>query len=290
MRTLRHTAAAPSLLVRLILRAYPAPWRERYEVELAGMLAGAPPGPRQLRDLAFGALDARLHPAMRAVPTGLLAVTDAPAARPAPALYGVVPGVPIGELSRRSFLRRMVGAGAVLLSLEFVGGTLAFLWPQIREGIGATFRLGTLEDIIREEPRFATGWPYAFAPARLFLVNVPAAEAMARGTELAVSDPAADQLLALWRKCPHLGCQVPEPCSDVQRFQCLCHGSTFNIVGEKMKPGPAQRGMDRFPVTIDGAGMVIVDTAERMKGPPARAAATLGFDDGRPFDASCFPV
>jgi hypothetical protein len=34
-------------------------------------------------------------------------------------------------VSRRSFMRRMVGAGVGLLSLEFVGGSLAFLWPNI---------------------------------------------------------------------------------------------------------------------------------------------------------------
>ena len=291
MRTLRHTPAAPSLLVRMLLRAYPAAWRDRYAAEVGALLAAQPATRRQLLDLAAGALDARLHPALLAVPAGLAPASAGPVPRLSAASrgYGAVAGTPPGELSRRTFMRRALGAGAGLLALEFVGGTLAFLWPQIREGIGAQFRIGTLQDIVRAEPRFADGWPYAFAPARVFLLNVPAAQAMATGAAIPATVPTAAQLLALWRKCPHLGCQVPEPCSDLNRFQCRCHGSTFNIMGEKMKVGPAQRGMDRFPVSIDAAGTVILDTSQRIAGPPSRAAA-LGFDDGHPFEATCFPV
>jgi cytochrome b6-f complex iron-sulfur subunit len=37
---------------------------------------------------------------------------------------------------------------------------------------------------------------------------------------------------ALYQKCPHLGCRVPElPTS--QWFECPCHGSQYNQVGEK---------------------------------------------------------
>ncbi len=34
-------------------------------------------------------------------------------------------------ISRRSFMRRVLGVGVGLLSLEFIGGSLAFLWPNI---------------------------------------------------------------------------------------------------------------------------------------------------------------
>src|SRR5687767_11787235 len=68
-------------------------------------------------------------------------------------------------VSRRSFMRRMVGAGVGLLSLEFVGGSLAFLWPNITEGLGAKFRVGTTADILRAQPTFAQGYPYNFSPA-----------------------------------------------------------------------------------------------------------------------------
>ena len=50
----------------------------------------------------------------------------------------------------------------------------------------------------------------------------------------------------LYQKCPHLGCRVPH-CVTSQWFECPCHGSQYNRVGEK-RGGPAPRGMDRFAV------------------------------------------
>src|SRR3546814_2290060 len=51
-------------------------------------------------------------------------------------------------------------------------------------------------------------------------------------------------VVALYQKCVHLGCRVPE-CVTSQWFECPCHGSQYNQVGEK-KGGPAPRGLDRF--------------------------------------------
>ena len=50
-------------------------------------------------------------------------------------------------ISRRTFMRRMLGAGVGLLSLEFAGATLAMLWPGPGEGLGVEHRLGTLDQI-----------------------------------------------------------------------------------------------------------------------------------------------
>ena len=55
-------------------------------------------------------------------------------------------------------------------------------------------------------------------------------------------------VIALYQKCPHLGCRVPQ-CVSSQWFECPCHGSQYNRVGEK-KGGPAPRGMDHFAVTV----------------------------------------
>ena len=44
---------------------------------------------------------------------------------------------------------------------------------------------------------------------------------------------------------------IPPVCENRDRFQCYCHQSTYNILGEKLQLGPAARGMDRFPVRID---------------------------------------
>lgn len=72
-------------------------------------------------------------------------------------------------------------------------------------------------------------------------------------------------LLALWQTCPHLGCRVPE-CASSQWFECPCHGSQYNRVGEK-KGGPAPRGMDRFAMSVDDSGNFIADTGLIVPGP-----------------------
>ncbi len=170
-------------------------------------------------------------------------------------------------LSRRSFMRRVLGASVGLLSIEFIGGSLAFLWPRAAEGFGVEYRLGTLDEINGAYPRWASGEPFEFRPARTFVVNVPAAKAMALGEIVSIPDPGGE-MLGLWRKCPHLGCMIPRACEERGRFQCYCHQSTYNIVGEKLELGRAPRGMDRFPVRIGVDGAVFVDTREVISGPP----------------------
>jgi cytochrome b6-f complex iron-sulfur subunit len=186
-------------------------------------------------------------------------------------------------LSRRSFMRRMLGAGVGLLSIEFIGGSLALLWPRASDGFGIEHRVGTLDEINGAYPTWASGEPFEFRPARAFVVNVPAAKAMALGEEASIPD-AGGEVLALWRKCPHLGCMIPKACENRSRFQCYCHSSTYNILGEKLQLGPAPRGMDRFPARIDEGGVLIVDTRELVKGPPK---GTVTFTDPHPADVGC---
>ena len=187
-------------------------------------------------------------------------------------------------ISRRSFMRRMVGAGVGLLSLEFVGGSIAFLWPNITEGLGAKFRVGKLPDILLAEGDFAKGYPYSFAAARSFLINVPAARALASGEVVDMPSPSASEMIALWRKCPHLGCIVPDLCESVKRFECRCHGSTYNILGEKLEKGPAERGMDRFAVLMEEDGTVVIDTGAILSGAPE---GVVTFTDPHPPDVGC---
>ena len=194
------------------------------------------------------------------------------------------PAAIVRRTSRRTFMRRILGAGLGILSLEFAGGTLAFLWPNITEGLGAQFRVGTLGEIRAAFPPWTQGWPYSYLPAQTFLVNVPAARELAMGRDVSVPDPAVDEILALWRTCPHLGCFVPELCETRRRFICRCHGSTYNILGEKLASGPADRGMDRFAVTMEDDGVLTVDTRQVVRGPPE---GQLTFTDPHPADSGC---
>lgn len=282
----------PPMAHRILLRAYPASWRQRYGEEFLQLLADRRPSLGDAMDVLAGALDARLHPGR--APSGVASLLPRRAQLPilergaSTTSYGIVTGVPpVGVLSRRLFMRRMLGAGMALLSLEFLGGTLSFLWPNIRQGLGARFRVGTIEDVLAAQPSFATGQPFPFNPARAFLVNVPAATAMAMGNPISVLDPSADQLLALWRKCPHLGCLVPLPCESIDRYQCRCHRSTYNILGEKMHEGPAERGLDRFAVSIEANGTIVIDTSQLTPGAPNLGPQRLVFSDPHPWDATC---
>jgi cytochrome b6-f complex iron-sulfur subunit len=85
-------------------------------------------------------------------------------------------------------------------------------------------------------------------------------------------------VVALWQKCPHLGCRVPQ-CLSSKWFECGCHGSQYNQVGEK-RGGPAPRGMDRFAMSIEG-GALVVDTGQVIEG-PAIGTDTTGQEPAGP--------
>jgi cytochrome b6-f complex iron-sulfur subunit len=206
-------------------------------------------------------------------------ITPRPAAQPA---YGVGHGPPVGEITRRQFMRRALGVGVGLITLQFIGGTIAFLWPQLEGGLGTIVTLGTAEDINQANPDWATGTPHSYAAARAFIINVPAAmakveagpEAVAAAQELGIDVPdPGEEVLALYRKCPHLGCQIPPLCQASLWFECLCHGSMYTILGER-RAGPTTRGMDRFSVSLED-GVYMVDTREIIAGPPQ---GTVTFD------------
>ena len=183
--------------------------------------------------------------------------------------YGEVPGAPVGEMSRRGFLRRIFWVGTGILTIEFLAGTLNFLWPNVRSGLGGKFTLGTAASIAGAQASWANGQPYPFSKARVFFINVPAAEALVNGSNETVADP-GEKVLALYRKCPHLGCNIPPLCDKSHWFECLCHGSKYNIIGEK-RAGPAPRGMDRFAVTVTD-GVYGIDTGAIVAGPPIGTA------------------
>ena len=71
-----------------------------------------------------------------------------------------------------------------------------------------------------------------------------------------------DGFLAMWQRCPHLGCAVPYS-EDGGHFHCPCHGSLFNLYGE-VDGGPAPRPLDLFPITIQN-DEVWVDTSQPIE-------------------------
>jgi cytochrome b6-f complex iron-sulfur subunit len=182
-----------------------------------------------------------------------------------PATVGPLDPEALG-VTRRQFLNRG-SVGLMGLSLSGFGAAcIAFLWPEAAGGFGDKVTLPDSLDKIVAQIR-AERKPYYYATGRVYITPYPK-EALAKAKK--IYDPSIlagmeEGIVALYQKCVHLGCRVPW-CSTAQWFECPCHGSKYNRVGEK-KGGPAPRGLDRFPFVVKG-GRVTVDTGLRILGPP----------------------
>lgn len=146
--------------------------------------------------------------------------------------------------------------------------------------MGGKVEIGSTANINSQQPEWKNGLPYIYTKARLFFVNVPAAKARVEGQQAGIDDPGtrvSDDIepvdrsaLALYRKCPHLGCQIPQLCDKSQWFECLCHGSKYTVLGEK-RDGPAPRGLDGFSTSIT-SDVYVVDPSQIITGPPIGTA------------------
>ena len=166
----------------------------------------------------------------------------------------------IGVSRRMFFNRATVTLTSAGLGAFFAAGFVAFLWPTASGGFGQDVTVGKLDDIL---DTIRTGDGFFYAPsARTWITEYPS-DALPKARAVYDESILAGMeqgIVALYQKCPHLGCRVPS-CATSQWFECPCHGSQYNRVGEK-KAGPAPRGMDRFPVTIGANGDVVVSTGE----------------------------
>ncbi|MGH9177859.1 MAG: ubiquinol-cytochrome c reductase iron-sulfur subunit [Acidimicrobiales bacterium] len=191
------------------------------------------------------------------------AVVVAPGGAP-PAPRAPLDPEALGVTRRQFFNRSIVGFFTLGLG-GFGAASLGFLWPTLSGGFGAKIRVGKLEEILGEIR--STREPFYLASGRTWIAPYPAdAVSKAEGAyEGAVLEGMKEGVVALYQKCVHLGCRVPF-CKSAQWFECPCHGSRYNRVGEK-KGGPAPRGLDRFGVEVAG-GVLSVDTSKIIQGPP----------------------
>lgn len=170
-------------------------------------------------------------------------------------------------VTRRQFLNRSILGMAGLATAGFAASVLGFLWPRLGAGFGSKFNVGNKHLILAKIQ--AAKAPVYIAEARTYLNPYPAVDLAKAKSSGAYAPPIIAGmeagLVALYQKCPHLGCRVPW-CQTSQWFECPCHGSQYNRVGEK-KGGPAPRGMDRFAISFSH-GDVIVDTKNVFLGPP----------------------
>jgi cytochrome b6-f complex iron-sulfur subunit len=140
------------------------------------------------------------------------------------------------KLTRRDFLK--VGLGALTATAAIEIGVVGFMFLRSRslEGeFGSLIKAGEVDS-------FLPGTVTEFAEENFFLV---------RSRE--------GGFLAIYRRCPHLGCTVNWNSVD-EHFLCPCHASKFDIYGD-FESQPVPRALDIFPVTIDEQ-MVTVDTSQ----------------------------
>ena len=174
-------------------------------------------------------------------------------------------------LSRRQLIRRALGAGVALWLLEISAGTIGFIWPNLASGFGGKLPIGTLDEvkIANSTLPIDEGFPAYFAFARAFVILVDPAQQRFFAGEDTTGDGTTLNVRALYQRCPHLGCK-PNPCEKNFWLECPCHGSRYDRLGIKADGaqfGPAPRSMDRFSISVDGAGALTIDTGKITLGP-----------------------
>jgi cytochrome b6-f complex iron-sulfur subunit len=146
----------------------------------------------------------------------------------------------VKPLKRRTFLARLWQAGLGLVAAAGAWTSWDLLRPGEAKGFGGKVRAVSPDAV-------PDGVVIQVPQARAYLTKLDG------------------EVVALSQKCTHLGCKVPF-CDSSGQFECPCHGSVFNRVGE-FRAGPAPRGMDRFPTEIGPDGLIYIDTGTVEEGP-----------------------
>ncbi len=168
-------------------------------------------------------------------------------------------------VTRRQFLTKALrisfGAFAGIQAISWLG----FLWPKVSGGFGSKIDAGSIEEI-KDQLFQADGSVIpAFIPsARAYIL--PLDESAAANSQFSSGSTVTDGLVAVYQRCVHLGCRVPW-CNSSQGFECPCHGSKYNMIGEYFA-GPAPRNLDRFNVS-NVNGRFIIDTGTIIESPRA---------------------
>lgn len=140
------------------------------------------------------------------------------------------------DFTRRDFMKLGLGALSGLAVLEMGIGSLQFLRAKSLDGkFGGLFTAGKVDEIPNNSVT-------EFTDGNFYLV---------RGKD--------GGFMALYRRCPHLGCSV-EWSETKERFYCPCHASSFDINGDFISQ-PVPKALDLFQVSFQD-GAVLVDTSK----------------------------
>ena len=189
-------------------------------------------------------------------------------------------------ITRRQVMNRgilaFIGIGALA---PFGLALLGFLWPTKKGGFGGEVTLDVSANEALQKVK-DTKAPFYSPSARAYVSPYPA-DAVAAAKKVPQYKPPVIAgmenlgIVVLYQKCPHLGCKVPW-CQSSQWFECPCHGSKYNRVGQK-KGGPAPRGMSLFaPSVTSKDAKLVVDTGVIYDGPPPGVDTTGQGAEGPP--------
>ena len=138
-----------------------------------------------------------------------------------------------GLLSRRYFLES-IGFGAIGIALA---GSIALTGKYLSP------------NVLKEPPtKFKVGIPENYSPGSTTLI---------KEQKVYIVRAREGYFYALSAVCTHLGC-ITNWKSEEGIIACPCHGSKFNNEGKKII-GPAPRSLERFMITLDEKGQLIVD-------------------------------
>lgn len=171
---------------------------------------------------------------------------DTPVAKPAPIRKGVV--------SRRVIILGGFWSGLLLAVVGLLASPLDFLWPRKLEAFGRPY---TVPAALVPPPGAD---PVRFPAGRFYIAHLKPGQERSPGG-----------ILALYQKCPHLGCTVPwrpdfEFAGVKGWYRCPCHGSTYTKGAGILVYGPAPRPLDTMAVEVKENGDVVVDTGKITKG------------------------
>jgi cytochrome b6-f complex iron-sulfur subunit len=201
-----------------------------------------------------------------------------PAGDRTPVRYEPVDEEELG-VTRRQFFNRGILTGFALSLSGFGAASLAFLWPTGAGSAGTQINVGSVDDV---QKSIDDKQPFYNASAKVYIQpypkeDVPKAEKVYPST---ITAGMSQGYVALYQKCPHLGCRVPW-CQTSQWFECPCHGSKYNRVGEQ-RGGPAPRGLDHWIVTVSGDKLTIDTSGTAITGPPLGTNTTGQGAEGPP--------
>ena len=161
-------------------------------------------------------------------------------------------------ITRRIFILGGFWSAVGLLLVGILGAPLDFMWIRKVRGFGGP--IAVTPDRIPEPGAD----PLRIIEGKFWLLNLePGTTTTGAETQGGV--------LALWQKCPHLGCTVPyRPAFEFEGrrgwFRCPCHNSTYTKEGGVLVFGPAPRSMDVFPLEVQPDRGLIVQTGREFQG------------------------